>query len=112
MNRWLIVARVGVTLWAVFWMWFVVAQIWSEGKEGLPYAAGGLLVLGALVLCAWWRAKVGGVLLAVFGVFAAFFFEDAMAFALLAAPAMLLGAILIAASHHRRRGGTLSSSSR
>lgn len=88
----LLILRSLVALWAAFWLWFIVASLVSEPSwEGVRHGSVIALAIVGAATAACIYPPVGGTLLIVGGVFAAWFFNTDGARALLAAPAVVLG---------------------
>lgn len=78
-------------VWAAFWGWFVVASAWNDMPRSLPYAAGGLLMLGGLTVLTLLRPHLGGLALVAAGIAAGLFFDHPFTRGVLALPAILIG---------------------
>lgn len=78
--------------WAGFWAWFVLMVTFGESPSP-PWwiPAAWLASLAALVVLGWRRPALGGLALIAAGVWAAAYFRNPGARALLAAPAVALG---------------------
>jgi hypothetical protein len=86
-----------VLAWAGFWAWFVLMVTFGESPSP-PWwiPAAWLASLAALVVLCWRRATLGGLALVAAGVWAAAYFDNPGARALLAAPAIFLGLACLA----------------
>ncbi len=100
----------GVLLaWAAFWVWFVIAA--SFGSELPPpvwITLAWLCALAALVCLCWKRPALGGLALALAAAWAAWFFSNPGARALLAAPAFVMGLGFVVLSRGHRASARAS----
>jgi hypothetical protein len=92
-TRWF--ARFMVVLWAAFWIWFNVATATAENEGRWQHVAlaGAAAAMAAV---SWVWPRVGGVLMIVAGMIAAWRFHVQPAdIALMAVPTVLVGILLL-----------------
>ena len=92
-------------LWALTWSSFVIASVQGEPWRGWVIGAAMCVSVWSLALGAWWKPRVGGLVMAGFGIWAATFFNARAAMLGLSAPAVVLGLgfLLFGVSEARRR---------
>ena len=95
------VGQIVVTAWAAFWTWFCASVAISEGGQSYLYAGGIIAIAWAVTALAWWRPRWGGIALFAAGIFAAWFFQGAQAWMLMAAPPAVAGLLLLASQWRR-----------
>jgi hypothetical protein len=95
-------ALVLVTAWAAFWTWFCAGVAISEGGQSYLYGGGIIAIAWGVTALAWWRPVWGGLMLMATGVVAAWVFQGASAWMLMAAPPEVAGMMLLAS---QRCGG-------
>jgi len=83
-----------VAAWAVFWVSFVAAALYTEGLGGWRSALRLLAGLLVPVGVGAFHPRTGGVLMILFGLASGLYFADWAGRLLLSAPAILLGALL------------------
>ena len=92
--------RIAVTAWAGFWAWFVVMAGITDFHQGLrgtiPMVGAWLVALSALTATVWIWPRIGGILMLMAGVGAAFYFNSTGARFLLAVPAVVVGVTALA----------------
>jgi len=101
-------ARILAVAWAFFWLWFGVANALEEQLplSGIAlYALRPGLIFCAIAAIAWYRAKLGGVLLILTGVAAAVLYDmyfghmpvstKLIVLATMAAPPEVCGVVLL-----------------
>lgn len=89
-------AQILVTAWAAFWTWFCASVALSEGGQSYLYGGGIIAIAWAVTALAWWKPRCGGIALIAAGIFAAWFFQGAQAWLLMAAPPAVAGVVLAA----------------
>lgn len=103
-------------IWALFWIWFGIANVLSEGISTpgvLLQAAAPGFAFALLAALAWWKEHSGGILLILTGLltYAAYWhmaggrglgYWFAIG-SILALPQLVSGALFLAASHHSRQ---------
>src|SRR5262245_61312540 len=87
-------ARAALLLWAGFWMWFNVASVPGD-KGGAWYHIGFGVITVGLGLTAWFRPRLGGVLMIAAGMAAAWWLHGGAAYTMLALPAVAIGVLLL-----------------
>jgi hypothetical protein len=94
-------ARIFITAWAAFWTWFCASVAFSEGGQSYLYGGGVIAIACAVTALAWWRPLWGGIALIATGIFAAWFFQGAQAWLLMAAPPLVAGLMLLVGQWRR-----------
>ena len=79
------------TLWAAAWSAFVIVAVWGEPWRGWVIGAALCAGVWSLILGAWWKPRVGGVVRGVVGVWAWTFFHSRASMLGLSLPALVLG---------------------
>jgi hypothetical protein len=91
-TRW--IARFLLLLWAAFWLWFNIASAIGESDGGWWHIALAAIT-AALAVVSWFWPRIGGCLMILTGVLAAWSFHNPAAIILLAVPAFIIGVLLL-----------------
>lgn len=104
-----LVLRVATVLWACLWTWFVILDGLHDaatlGSTTYPALLGLLAVLWVPTALVWRRPALGAASLVAVGMFALWFFHDAVARCAFAGPPLVLGIALAWSAWRERSHG-------